>query len=204
MRDKMLIQLSGFSRESQLKKKWAKDAKAITPLQQTWTRYMLMNWGAKHRGGDGPDRGAINILGRLMWRDHWNSDEGKHIQVIFSNLGKQGYSGEDLIRKVKEIFAPGNSGFNAISLAKEQDDAEFVEKCMVETFTPDSPLRDVLIKRYRDRKSAQVIAGIMESDAFVHIEVARIRVRWAENLAEQCIYHCMKAAMEKENLLIAE
>lgn len=203
MRDKMLIQLSGFTRESQLKKKWAMDAKFITPLQQTWTRYMLMNWGSKHRGKEGPERGAMNILGRMMWRDHWNSDEGKHIQVIFSNLGKQGYSGEELLRKVKEIFAPGNSGFNAISLAKEQDDAEFVEKCMVEAFTPDSPLRDVLIKRYCERKSAQVISGFMASDALVHIEVARIRVRWAECLAEQCIYHCMKREMEKENLLIA-
>lgn len=114
----------------------------------------------------------------MMWHEQWNSEQGDRIQLIFSKLGKQDYSGEELIRKVREIFLPSASGASVISLAKEQNDVDFVEKCLVETFMPDSPIRAVVIERYRERNYPQ---NVLRDLTGVDIESCKRRARWAES-----------------------
>lgn len=203
MSDKLLKELASFARETQLRGKWAIGAKKITPLQRTWTRYMLMNWGSKHRGSEGPERGAMNILGRLMWNQEWNGDQGDRIQVIFSNLAQQGYSGDELLKKVKEIFLPQNSGASAITLAKESDDAEFVEAVITKTLSVNNPIRDVMIRHYRDRKLPQLISEELSAKTGIDLESSRRRVRWAETAAEDIMFCAMVNEMENEKLQIA-
>ena len=199
MKSDPFVELAHFERESQLRRLWGYGAKKITPLQRTWARYMLHNWGEKCRGNSSPDGLSCSVIGRLMWRESWDSEQGERIRLIFTNLGKQGYSGEGLVRKVKEIFLPGSSGSSVISLAKEQDDAEFVEQCMVETFKPNSPIRAVVIKRYRNRKYPQNdLAELTGMD----IESAKRRVRWAETLAEDMIFAAMTERMKAEQLTL--
>ena len=201
--DKKLIELANFERETQLRRLWAKGTRKITPLQQTWTRYMLMNWGAKYRGKEGPASSAGNIIGRMMWCNEWNSDQGERIKVIFTNLLNQGYMGNDLIRKVKEIFLPNSSGSSAISLAKEQDDAEFVEKIINKTLSTHSPLREVVIRHYLDCKVPQVISEKLTELTGMELESSRRRVRWAENAAEDLLFAAMQMEMENEKLQMA-
>ncbi|MGC6389670.1 hypothetical protein ACMV8I_18695 [Ewingella sp. S1.OA.A_B6] len=198
-----LIELACFERESQLRRKWCAGAAKITPLQRTWTRYMLMNWGSKHRGSEGPERGAMNILGRLMWNQEWNADQGDRIQVIFSNLAQQGYSGDELIKKVKEIFLPQNSGSAAIALAKETDDAEFVESVITKTLSVSNPIREVVIRHYRDRKLPQLISEELTAFTGMDLESSRRRIRWAETAAEDMLFSAMLDEMENEKLQIA-
>ena len=198
MSDKLLKELASFARETQLRGKWAIGAKKITPLQRTWTRYMLMNWGSKHRGSEGPERGAMNILGRLMWNQEWNGDQGDRIQVIFSNLAQQGYSGDELLKKVKEIFLPQNSGASAITLAKESDDAAFVESVMHKVIKRDSPMRSVAIKRYCDRKCPQDIARDINYHTGCDVQAARKRVIWCEEILEEEMFYGIKRSMEEE------
>ncbi|EMW2842149.1 hypothetical protein [Yersinia enterocolitica] len=201
--DKKLIELANFERETQLRRLWAKGTRKITPLQQTWTRYMLMNWGAKYRGKEGPASSAGNIIGRMMWCNEWNSEQGERIKVIFTNLLNQGYMGNDLIRKVKEIFLPNSSGSSAISLAKEQDDAEFVEKIINKTLSTHSPLREVVIRHYLDCKVPQVISEKLTELTGMELESSRRRVRWAENAAEDLLFAAMQMEMENEKLQMA-
>lgn len=201
--DKKLIELAGFERKTQLRRVWAKGAKKITPLQQTWTRYMLMNWGEKYRGKEGPTSGVGNIIGRMMWCNEWNSEQGERIKVILTNLTYQGYMGNDLIRKVKEIFLPNSSGASAISLAKEQDDAEFVEMVINKTLSTRSPLREVVIRHYLERKVPQVISVKLTELTGMELESSRRRVRWAENAAEDLLFAAMQIEMENEKLQVA-
>lgn len=203
MSDKLLKELASFARETQLRSKWAVGAKKITPRQRTWTRYMLMNWGSKHRGSEGPARGAMNILGRLMWNQEWNAEQGERIQVIFSNLAQQGYSGDELLKKVKEIFLPQNSGASVITLAKETDDAEFVEAVITKTLSVNNPIRDVMIRHYRDRKLPQLISEELSAKTGIDLESSRRRVRWAETAAEDILFSAMIDEMENEKLQFA-
>ncbi len=203
MKKQPFIELAYFERESDLRRKHGRGCKKLTPLQSTWTRYMLMNWGAKFRGDELPGGGCINILGRLMVCKEWNSEQGGRIKIIFSNLALQGYSGDELIKKVKEIFLPNNSGSSIISLAKEQDDAEFVERIMAAALTPDNPIRAVVIKHYKERKLPQDISILLCDLTGIDIESSRRRIRWAENLAEAVLFNSMMAELEKENLQIA-
>jgi hypothetical protein len=200
MRRNPFTDLIGFDRESQLKRRWGHAAPNLTPLQRTWVRYMLDIWGSKYRGEEAPEGGNINILGRLMIRREWNDHEAERILTVITNLSKLGYSGDELFVRAKEIVMPHNSGAGAITLAKESDDAEFVEKAMALTFTPDNPIRAVVIKRYCERKSAQQISIQLSEATGAHIEVSRIRIRWAENAAERDLFAALNQDKEKDYL----
>ncbi|MBV6817529.1 hypothetical protein KWG64_06190 [Rahnella sp. PD12R] len=145
----------------------------------------------------------MNILGRLMWNQEWNAEQGERIQVIFSNLAQQGYSGDELLKKVKEIFLPKNSGASAITLAKETDDAEFVEAVITKTLSVNNPIRDVMIRHYRDRKLPQLISEELSAKTGIDLESSRRRVRWAETAAEDMLFSAMIDEMENEKLHIA-
>ncbi|MXR83821.1 hypothetical protein GTJ59_24300, partial [Enterobacter hormaechei] len=85
-----------------------------------------------NRGDDSP-AGAVNVIGRLMIRTQWNPDMGGHIERmvnwLYSDKGGA-LRGEELYKKARELVIPQSSTSNIIALAKESDDAAFVEKVM--------------------------------------------------------------------------
>ncbi|WP_426577710.1 hypothetical protein ACP179_06505 [Xenorhabdus stockiae] len=184
-------ELAGFKSEKQLRQKWCRGVKKITPSDRTWVRYMLMLWGAENQGDDSPVSGNINIIGRLMVREAWDDGTTTAIKLVMTNYAKLGYTGKELLEKVKEVIMPNKSTLGALRLAKEKDDAEFVEKCMTEAFTVDNPIRDVVIKRYKMRRSSQSILESLSHKTGIDIDSAKRRVRWANNAAEDMLYSIM-------------
>ncbi|CDH33746.1 hypothetical protein [Xenorhabdus bovienii] len=183
--------LAYFRSENQLRQKWCKGVGKITPSDRTWVRYMLMLWGADNQGDDLPDGGNINVIGRLMVRDTWDDGTTTAIKLVMTNYAKLGYTGKELLEKVKEVIMPHRSTLGALRLAKEKDDAEFVEKCMTEIFTIDNPIRDVVIKRYKKCKSSQNILEALSHKTGIDIDSAKRRIRWANKAAEDMIYSIM-------------
>ncbi|WP_228005942.1 hypothetical protein [Xenorhabdus sp. BG5] len=184
-------ELAYFRSENQLRQKWCKGVEKITPSDRTWTRYMLMLWGAANQGDDLPSGGNINVIGRLMVRNDWDDGTTAAIKLVMTNYAKLGYTGKELLEKVKEVIMPNKSTLGALRLAKEKDDAEFVEKCMTEIFTIDNPIRDVVIKRYKDCKSSQNILEDLSRKTGIDLDSAKRRVRWANKAAEDMLYSIM-------------
>lgn len=149
-----------FVDDAHFRRVWKHPKKTITTKQRARVRYMMSVWGRINRGDDSP-AGAVNVIGRLMIRTQWNPDMGGHIERmvnwLYSDEGGA-LRGEELYKKARELVIPQSSTSNIIALAKESDDAAFVEKVMVKLFHRESPVRDYAIKRYCERNCTQDIA----------------------------------------------
>ena len=196
MNNDALAQLAQVMRKSDLKKRYLKPVKLITPLQSAWVRCLLDMWGEKYGGHVGPDSGKCSVIGRLMIRKEWNDRESARIMEVVENLHKQGYRGDDLFIRAKQLINPKNSVSNLLDRANEQEDADLVESVICRLFAPDNPIRHVAIKYYCERKCAQDIAYELSRMTGIHPENAKTRIKWCRQLLEASVYHGIRNEME--------
>lgn len=196
MQAEALTQLAQVMRKSDLKKRYLKPVKLITPLQSAWVRCLLDVWGEKYGGHVGPDSGKCSVIGRLMIRQEWNDRESERIMDVVNNLHKQGYRGDELFIKAKQLINPQHSVSNLLDRANEQEDADLVESVICSTFAPDNPIRHVAIKYYCERKCAQDIAYELSRLTGIHPENAKTRIKWCRQLLEASVYHAIRNEME--------
>ena len=193
-----------FVDDAHFRRVWKHPKKTITTKQRAWVQYMMSVWGRINRGDDSP-AGAVNVIGRLMIRTQWNPDMGGHIERmvnwLYSDEGGA-LRGEELYKKARELVIPQSSASNIIALAKESDDAAFVEKVMIKLFHRESPVRDYAIKRYCERNCTQDIARKMHLATGLDTQACRRRVVWCEKVFEAEVFYAMKREMENEIPLI--
>ncbi|MGL4000008.1 hypothetical protein ACR3LR_09360 [Pantoea eucalypti] len=199
MQSDSLAQLALVMRKSDLKKKYLKPVALITPLQSAWVRCLLDMWGEKYGGSVGPESGKVGVIGRLMIRKEWNDRESERIMEVVENLHKQGYRGDELFIKAKQIINPQNSISNLLDRANEQEDADLVESVICRIFAPNNPIRHVAIKYYCERKCAQDIAYELSRLTGIHIETSRKRIRWCRELLEASLYHAIRQELNGIN-----
>ncbi|RTY58789.1 hypothetical protein EKL29_08125 [Pantoea sp. YU22] len=196
MQSDALAQLAQVMRKSDLKKRYLSPVKLITPLQSAWVRCLLDMWGEKYGGHVGPDSGKVSVIGRLMIRKEWNDRESERIMEVVENLHQQGYRGDELFIKAKQIINPQNSVSNLLERANEQEDADLVETVICRLFAPNNPIRHVAIKYYCERKCSQDIALHLTRVTGLHIENSRTRVKWCRELFEASVFHAIRHEME--------
>lgn len=196
MNNDALAKLAQVMRKSELKKRYLKPVKLITPLQSAWVRCLLDVWGEKYGGSVGPGSGKTSVIGRLMVRKEWNDRESARIMEVVDNLHKQGYKGNELFLKAQQIINPQNSVSNLLDRANEQEDADLIESIIARIFTPDNPIRHVAIKHYCERKCSQDIAYELSRLTGIHVENAKTRIKWCRQLLEASVYAAIMAEME--------
>ena len=193
MNSDALAQLAQVMRKSDLKKRYLKPVKLITPLQSAWVRCLLDVWGEKYGGSVGPDSGKTSVIGRLMVRKEWNDRESARIKEVVDNLHKQGYKGNELFLKAQQIINPQNSVSNLLDRANEQEDADLIESIIARIFAPDNPIRHVAIKHYCERKCSQDIAMELARLTGITPESSWRRIKWCRELLEASVYHAIIA-----------
>ena len=203
MNNDALAQLAQVMRKSELKKRYLKPVRLITPLQSAWVRCLLDVWGEKYGGSVGPDSGKSSVIGRLMIRKEWNDRESERILEVVDNLHKQGYKGNELFIKAQQLINPQNSVSNLLDRANEQEDADIVEAVICRLFEPANPIRHVAIKYYCERKCAQDIAYELSRVAGIHPENAKTRIKWCRQLLEAGVYHAIVADIDANRQQLA-
>lgn len=192
-----IVRLAGVRSAADMRRLFGTGWKTINRSQQAWVRHLLTLRG-QHLGGEDYDRGEVNVFGRLMMRCEWSEQKGKQIEKIVSELHCEGLRGEELFRKARDLLMPQTSTSNIIALAKESDDAAFVESVMVKTFGRDNPIRNMARLRYCKRKSAQNISSSLIYHTGLSTKEGRNRTEWALNILEGEKFYAIKRGMEKE------
>ncbi|WP_017346136.1 hypothetical protein [Pantoea sp. A4] len=192
-----LARLAPVRSSSDMRRLFGTGWKTINKSQQAWVRHLLTVWG-QHLGNEDYDRSEVNVIGRLMMRCEWSEQKGKQIEKIVSELHCEGLRGEALFRKARDLLIPQSSTANIIALAKESDDAAFVESVMTKTFGAINPIKNVARLRYCKRKSVQNIIGCLIYHTGVSAKEARNRMEWALDILEGEMFYATKREMEKE------
>lgn len=192
-----IVRLAGVRTAADMRRLFGTGWKTINRSQQAWIRNLLSVWG-DHLSGDEYERGEINLLGRLMMRCEWSEQKARQIERVVTELHCEGYRGEELLRKARDILVPQSSAGSIIALAKESDDAAFMESVIVKTFGRDNPIRSVARLRYCKCKSAQNLAQSLIYFTGVTPKEARNRMEWAQDVLEGELYYAVKREMENE------
>lgn len=192
-----IVRLAGVRTSADMRRLFGTGWKTINRSQQAWIRNLLSVWG-DHLSGDEYERGEINLLGRLMMRCEWSEQKARQIERVVTELHCEGYRGEELLRKARDILVPQSSAGSIIALAKESDDAAFMESVIVKTFGRDNPIRSVARLRYCKCKSAQNLAQSLIYFTGVTPKEARNRMEWAQDVLEGELYYAVKREMENE------
>ncbi|WP_058972635.1 hypothetical protein [Type-D symbiont of Plautia stali] len=190
-----LVRLAGVRSAADMRRLFGNGWKNINSSQQAWVRHLLTVWG-QHLGNEDYDRGEVNVIGRLMMRCEWSEQQGRQIEKIVSELHCEGLRGEELFRKARDLLIPQSATANIIALAKESDDAAFVESVMVKTFGMDNPIKNVARLRYCKRKSVQDIGASMIYFTSISTKEARNRMEWALDILEGEMFYAIKREME--------
>lgn len=197
-----IVRLAGVRSASDMRRLFGTGWKTINKSQQAWVRHLLAVWG-DHMSGDEYERGQVNVIGRLMMRCEWSEQKAKQIEKVVTELHCEGYRGDELLRKARDILIPQSATGNIIALAKESDDAAFMESVIVKTFGRDNPIRSVARLRYCKCKSAQNIASSLIYFTGITQKEARNRMEWATDILEGEIYYAVKREMDREISAIA-
>lgn len=192
-----IVRLAGVRSSADMRRLFGTGWKTINRSQQAWIRHLLTLWG-QHLGGEDYDRGEVNVIGRLMMRCEWSEQKGRQIEKIVSELHCEGLRGEELFRKARDLLMPQTSASNIIALAKESDDAAFVEAVMVKTFGHDNPIKNVARLRYCKRKSVQNIGASLIYYTSITPKEARNRMEWALEILEGEMFYAIEREMENE------
>ncbi|MEI2264216.1 hypothetical protein [Erwinia sp. CGal63] len=192
-----IVRLAGVRSSADMRRLFGTGWKTINKSQQAWVRHLLTVWG-DHMSGDEYERSEVNVIGRLMMRCEWSEQKGRQIEKVVTELHCEGYRGEELMRKARDILVPQSAAGNIIALAKESDDAAFMESVIVKTFGRDNPIRSVVRLRYCKCKSAQNIASSLIYFTGITQKEARNRMEWASDILEGELYYAVKREMEKE------
>lgn len=195
-----IVRLAGVRSRADMRRLFGSGWKTINPSQQVWIRHLLSVWG-DHLSGDEHERGDINLIGRLMMHCEWSEQKSKLIERVVTALHCEGYRGEELMRKARDMLVPQSSASNIIALAKESDDAAFMESVIVKTFGRDNPLRAVARLRYCKYKSAQNIASSLIYFTGITLKEARNRMEWAQETLEEELFHAVMCEQNKNRRL---
>jgi len=190
-----IVRLAGVRSAADMRRLFGNGRKTINSSQQAWVRHMLTVWG-QHMGNEDYDRGEVNVMGRLMMRCEWSEQQGRQIEKIVSELHCEGLRGEELFRKARDLLIPQSATASIIALAKESDDAAFVELVMVKTFGKDNPIKNIARLRYCKRKSVQNIGASMIYFTGISTKEARNRMEWVLDILEGEMFYAIKREME--------
>lgn len=202
MRDEPFYLLAHVANKNDLRRVWCGARKNISDGKRVWVRYMLMTWGNAY-GGNDYGSSECSVIGRLMIRTEWSDTEGERIIKVVKDLHKMGYRGDELFKKSHEILNPKKTINDIIALAKESDDAAFVEKVMTGRFKKDNPIRHVAIKRYCERKYPQKMARDLTFMTGISIQQGTRRIEWAERLLEDEMFYAMERELKREECPIS-
>ncbi|HDX9111801.1 TPA: hypothetical protein RQO74_000238 [Klebsiella michiganensis] len=194
-----LSKLAGARREADMRRLFGNGWKTISESKAKWVRYMLTVWG-DHMRGDCAPASQVNVIGRLMMRTEWSEQKGRQIEEVVTALHCQGYRDDELLRKARDIIIPESSVRNIIALAKESDDAAFMERVITTTLGAGSPVLSLARLRYCNRKSAQAVNRALINLTGITSKESRNRIEWAENILEGELFYASKREIEKEFL----
>jgi len=196
---RLVVKISGVRSSADMRRLFGNGWKTINESQRAWIRHLLKLWG-QHLGNEEYDKGEINILSRLMMRCEWSEQKGKQIEKVVSQLYCEGYRGEELMRKARDLVVPQSSAANIIALAKESDDADFMERVITKTFGRDNPIRSVARLRYCKCKSSQDVQRSLSYLTGITSKEARNRMEWAESILEGELFYAAQRELKKETL----
>ncbi|MCA6954809.1 hypothetical protein [Pectobacterium polaris] len=153
----------------------------FTPLnsvQSGWIKSLLTTWGEGVRGETGPRM----PLGHACWNglrgSRWSDKSLERFTAALNQARNEGYKGQHVMNRAHAILWP-QTPVSVIDQAMRNDDADFVEQCVLLALDANDPVYLVGVQYYTTRKKISDITRELQAIApWLTESEARRRVRW--------------------------
>ena len=159
-------------------KRYLGRAVLLTGIQSAWIKSLLTVWGESSRGGAAPRIPT----GHACWRGvkglRWSDKALERFTAAIKQARDEGFRGDQAMKRAHAILWP-QPARSVIDDAVNEDDADFVEQCVLHAFEANDPVCIVGVSYYTTRKKISDISSELQQLApWLTPEMSRERVKW--------------------------
>ncbi|HGF0789832.1 TPA: hypothetical protein ACF7ZD_001554 [Raoultella ornithinolytica] len=163
-------------------KRYLGRAKLLTGIQSGWIKSLLSVWGETMCGGTAPRLPKGHACWRMIRGKCWSDKSLERFTAAIKQARDEGYQGQHALTRAHAILWP-QPVVSVIDTAIRNDDADFVEQCVLQAFEVTDPVYVVGMSFYTTRKKVADIARELQRAApWLTFKMAKDRVNWCIQL----------------------
>ncbi|HBY7141319.1 TPA: hypothetical protein MI591_07660 [Klebsiella pneumoniae] len=150
----------------------------LTGIQSAWIKSLLTVWGESQRGEVYPRKPAAHSCWWSVKGARWSDKALERFTAAIEQARAEGFRGPNALKRAQVILWPKQES-SVIDTAISNDDAEFMEKCVLDAFEVTDPIYIVGMSYYTTRKKISDITRELQKLApWLTADQSRERVKW--------------------------
>ncbi|HGA2222943.1 TPA: hypothetical protein ACIRVA_002508 [Klebsiella variicola] len=150
----------------------------LTGIQSAWIKSLLTVWGERQRGEVYPRKPTAHSCWWSVKGERWSDKALERFTAAIEQARAEGFRGPNALKRAQVILWPKQEN-SVIDTAISNDDAEFMEKCVLDAFEVTDPIYIVGMNYYTTRKKISDITRELQKLApWLTADQSRERVKW--------------------------
>jgi len=150
----------------------------LTGIQSAWIKSLLTVWGESQRGTTFPRKPTTHSCWWAIRGNRWSDKALERFTAALEQARSEGFRGPNALKRAQIILWPKQES-SVIDSVISDDDADFVEKCVLDEFDVNDPIYVVGLSYYTTRKKISDITRELQKLApWLTVEQSRERVKW--------------------------
>ncbi|HBR2315710.1 TPA: hypothetical protein L9P45_003505 [Klebsiella pneumoniae] len=150
----------------------------LTGIQSAWIKSLLTVWGESQRGVVYPRKPTAHSCWWSVKGERWSDKALERFTAAIEQARAEGFRGPNALKRAQVILWPKQES-SVIDTAISNDDAEFMEKCVLDAFEVTDPIYIVGMSYYTTRKKISDITRELQKLApWLTADQSRERVKW--------------------------
>ncbi|ENZ8301973.1 TPA: hypothetical protein N3Z59_000188 [Klebsiella pneumoniae] len=150
----------------------------LTGIQSAWIKSLLTVWGESQRGEVYPRKPAAHSCWWSVKGERWSDKALERFTAAIEQARAEGFRGPNALKRAQVILWPKQES-SVIDTAISNDDADFMEKCVLDAFEVTDPIYIVGMNYYTTRKKISDITRELQKLApWLTADQSRERVKW--------------------------
>lgn len=178
-------------------KRWLGKSTLLTGIQSAWIKSLLCVWGESIRGGTAPRAPRTHACWRSLKSMRWSDKSLEKFTTALNQARKEGFKGELALKRAHAILWP-KVPVSVIDEAITNDDADFIEQCVLEAFETTDPVYVIGVNYYTTRKKmSDLTRDIQQIAPWLTADEARKRVRWCVEIFGAKVFLSARKRLEE-------
>ncbi|HCQ8127757.1 TPA: hypothetical protein OL914_003297 [Klebsiella quasipneumoniae subsp. similipneumoniae] len=150
----------------------------LTGIQSAWIKSLLTVWGESQTGEVYPRKPTAHSCWWAVKGERWSDKALERFTAAIEQARAEGFRGPNALKRAQVILWPKQES-SVIDTAISNDDADFMEKCVLDAFEVTDPIYIVGMNYYTTRKKISDITRELQKLApWLTADQSRERVKW--------------------------
>lgn len=159
-------------------KRYLGRATLLTGIQSGWIKSLLTVWGDTMRGEGAPRLPRSHECWRVIRGERWSDKSLERFTAAIKQARDEGFRGQQVLNRAYSILWP-KPATSIIDNAIRDDDADFIEQCLLKAFDLNDPVYVIGMNYYTTRKKiADLSRELQRTAPWLTFKMAKDRVNW--------------------------